>query len=511
MSKDEKISKLSTENLQIQRENERLKFENANLKRLIFNSKTERFVAKAMAPNQGSLFAENTDNSEEEKPTATEEISYQRKKRNKNHTGRNKIPDHLPTREVIIEPEEDITGMKKIGEEITETLEYTPASLVKKITRRPKYITADNSQIIIGNLPNRPIEKGIAEASLLAHIFIQKFIDHLPFYRQRQIFKRNYEWDLPSSTINDWFISCCTLLRPLYNLLVKKMLEDNAPRSYLQADESPIKVLDSEKSADRKGGKGSPKKGTHQGYQWIYRNPLKGIVVFQYRKGRGSNGPKEMLAGYQGYLQTDGYIVYDKIAKAGKFELVGCWAHARRKFFDALKFDKERSEFVLEKIKTIYLHEKECKDFVAEERKKYRLEKVAPLMHELHTWAEEEQYKATPKSPISKAIGYFLNQWPKLSRVLQAGELEIDNNKIENKIRPLALGRKNYLFAGNHQAGQNIAMMYSFFATCKEHNINPYDWLKNVLEELPDTKITDLEKLLPQNWKAIFIEKTKEN
>ncbi|MDB4442952.1 IS66 family transposase [Saprospiraceae bacterium] len=500
MSKDEKISKLSTENLQIQRENERLKFENANLRRLIFNSKTERFVADAMAPNQGSLFAENTDNSEEEKLNATEEISYQRKKRNKNHTGRNKIPDHLPTREVIIEPEEDTTGMKKIGEEITETLEYTPASLVKKITRRPKYITADNSQIIIGNLPSRPIEKGIAEASLLTHIFIQKFIDHLPFYRQRQIFKRNYEWDLPSSTINDWFISCCTLLQPLYDLLVKKMLEDNAPRSYLQADESPIKVLDSEK-------KGS----THQGYQWIYRNPLKGIVVFQYRKGRGSNGPKEMLAGYQGYLQTDGYIVYDKIAKAGKIELVGCWAHARRKFFEALKFDKKRSEFVLEKIKTIYLHEKEYKDFVAEERKKYRLENVAPLMHELHTWAEEEQYKATPKSPISKAIGYYLNQWPKLSRVLQAGELEIDNNKIENKIRPLALGRKNYLFAGNHQAGQNIAMMYSFFATCKEHNINPYDWLKNVLEELPDTKITDLEKLLPQNWTAEFIEKTKEN
>jgi transposase len=500
VSKDEKISKLT-------RENEQLKFEMAQLRRLIFSSKTERFVANAIAGNQGSLFAENTE--EEKEQPATEKKSstlsvdgYERKKAHsakKNHNGRNKIPDHLPTREVIIEPEEDTTGMKKIGEEITETLEYTPASLVKKITRRPKYATADSSKIVIGKLPSRPIEKGIAEASLLAHIFICKFIDHLPFYRQRQIFKRNYEWDLPSSTINDWFISCCTLLRPLYDLLVKKMLESN----YLQADESPIKVLDSEKPADRKGGKGS----THQGYQWIYRNPLKGIVVFQYRKGRGSNGPKEMLSGYQGYLQTDGYIVYDKIAKAGKIELVGCWAHARRKFFEALKFDKKRSEFVLEKIKTIYLHEKECKDFVAEERKKYRLEKVAPLMQELLTWAENEQYKVTPKTPIGKAIGYFLNQWPKLNRVLQAGELEIDNNKIENKIRPLALGRKNYLFAGNHQAGQNIAMMYSFFATCKEHSINPYDWLKDVLEKLPDTKMTDLEKLLPQNW---TLEKKKE-
>lgn len=502
MSKDEKISKLT-------RENERLKFENANLRRLIFSSKTERFVANAMAGNQGSLFAEGEENTAEEKEQpATEKISYERKKTHpsgKNHSGRNKIPDHLPTREVIIEPEEDTTGMKKIGEEITETLEYTPASLVKKITRRPKYATADSSKIVIGKLPSRPIEKGIAEASLLAHIFICKFIDHLPFYRQRQIFKRNYEWDLPSSTINDWFISCCTLLRPLYDLLVKKMLESNAPKSYLQADESPIKVLDNEKPTDQKGGKGS----THQGYQWIYRNPLKGIVVFQYRKGRGAHGPKEMLVNYEGYLQTDGYIVYDKIAKTGKIELVGCLAHARRKFFEAQKFDKKRSEFVLEKIKTIYLHEKECKDFAAEERKKYRLEKVAPLMQELHNWAENEQYKVTPKTPIGKAIGYFLNQWPKLSRVLQAGELEIDNNQIENKIRPLALGRKNYLFAGNHQAGQNIAMMYSFFATCKEHNINPYDWLKDVLEELPDTKITDLEKLLPQNW--AMEKKTKVN
>jgi len=493
VSKDEKISKLSSEN-------EQLKFEIANLRRLIFSSKTERFVANAIAGNQGSLFAEGTENeeenSEEKEKNATEKISYERNKAHKNHNGRNKIPEHLPTREVIIEPEEDTTGMKKIGEEITETLEYTPASLVKKITRRPKYATADNTKILIGKLPSRPIEKGIAEASLLAHIFIQKFIDHLPFYRQRQIFKRNYEWDLPSSTINDWFIASCTLLKPLYDLLVKKMLESH----YLQADESPIKVLDSEKSAK--------KSSTHQGYQWVYRDPSKGIVVFQYRKGRGSNGPKEMLANHEGYLQTDGYIVYDKIAKAGKFELVGCWAHARRKFFEALSFDKTRSEFVLGKIKTIYLHRKECQEFTVEARQKYRTKNIAPLMNELHEWAEKEQYKVLPKSPIGKAIGYFLNQWKKLSRVLEDGKLELDNNQIENKIRPLALGRKNYLFAGNHQAGQNIAMMYSFFATCKEHNINPYDWLKDVLETLPDTKMTDLEKLLPQNWSTELTEES---
>lgn len=285
MSKDEKIAQLSTENLAFQKQIEQLKFEIAQLKRLIFGSKKERFQPSEVMAYQGSLFAENPDEvAQQGQETPTDKIFYERKKAQKNHNGRNKIPDHLPTREVIIEPEEDTSGMKKIGEEVTETLEYTPASLVKVITRRPKYIFTDQaeaSNILIGKLPSRPIEKGIAEASLLAHIFICKFIDHLPFYRQRQIFKRNYEWDLPSSTINDWFIACCTLLRPLYDLLVKNLLAND----YLQADESPIKVLESEKPST--GG------ATHQGYQWVYRDPLKQIVVFQYRKGRGTNGPKK--------------------------------------------------------------------------------------------------------------------------------------------------------------------------------------------------------------------------
>ena len=493
MSKDEKITYLTTEN-------EQLKYENAQLKRLIFGNKRERFVPEAVPANQGNLFVEDIaplKDSEEKTSSSTTIKEYKRKK---SHPGRNKIPEHLPVQEIVIEPQEDTTGMKKIGEEVTETLEYTPASLIKKIIRRPKYASTDNTKVVIGNLPSRPIEKGIAEASLLSHIIVSKFIDHLPFYRQRQIFKRNYEWDLRSSTINDWFIACCTLLKPLYDSLVKALLQNKSTNdlNYLQADESPIKVLESEK-----------KNATHQGYQWVYRNPLSKIVVFQYRKGRGSNGPKEMLADYYGFLQTDGYVVYDKIAKAANANqpqsliLVGCWAHARRKFFDALNFDKERATFALEKIKTIYTHGRNCKELKAKQRKIYREEHTTPIMDELKEWAEEEQHKVLPKTPIAKAIGYLLKQWKKLHQVLQSGQLELDNNRIENKIRPLALGRKNYLFAGNHKAGQHIAMMYSFFATCKEHEVNPYKWLKDVLEKLPDTKVTQLEDLLPQNWTPI--------
>lgn len=532
MKDNEKTIYLHQQIIELKQLVEQLRFENTQLKQLIFGSKKERFVSNNSAeispPLQGNLFAETPAEQTPLNAVAdaitsedTEKISYERKK--SKHKGRNKIPSHLPVEEIIVEPDIDTTGMKKIGEEVTETLEYTPASLIRKITRYPKYAFDKNTPfplknkegqavdhpqpqddqtiILIADRIPRPIPKGIAEASLLAHIFIQKFIDHLPFYRQRQIFKRNYKWDLSSSTINDWFIACCTLLKPLYEKLVITLLEND----YLQADESPIKVLETEK-------KGSTTSGSHQGYMWVYRSPTEGIVVFQYRKGRGAHGPKEMLATHEGYLQTDGYVVYDKIAKSKKevLQLVGCWAHARRKFFEALKYDQERASYFLEKIKTIYLHDRQCRQMDIAQRQKYRIEHIAPLMNQLHNWAEEEQYKVLPKTPIGKAMGYLLKQWEKLRRVLDDERLELDNNKIENKIRPLALGRKNYLFAGNHRSGQHIAMMYSFFATCKEHNINPYDWLKDVLEKLPETKISDLVKLLPQNWSDANAKKNDE-
>ena len=522
MSKDEKIAKLTSENQALRQQKGLLEFQVAELRRLIYSSKKERFVPTPVDDQQGNLFVDVTP---EEQPS--DEVSTQSKAsksnntstkhtKKKKHPGRKPLPEHLPTEIKIIEPDVDTSGMKHIGYEESITLDYVLSELKKIITRRNKYLVteatplpltnragtplkekqitkleADESLIIISPIPSRPIPKSIAEAGLLAYIFIQKFIDHLPFYRQRQIFKRNYDWDLPSSTINDWFIACCTLLEPLYKKLEEQLFTSNAPSNYLQADESPIKVLESDEA-----------KATHQGYMWVYRSPCKDIVVFQYRKGRGAHGPKEMLATYEGYLQTDGYKVYDKIAKSknGQLLLVGCWAHARRKFFEALKYDEERASYFLEKMKSLYLHERVTKDFTPEDRQKYRMAHIVELMQQLHDWAAQEQYKVLPKTPIGKAIGYFLNQWEKLRRVLEDGRLELDNNRIENKIRPLALGRKNYLFAGNHQSAQRIAMMYSFFATCSAHDVNPYKWLKDVLEKIAETNMSELEKLLPLNW-----------
>jgi len=383
---------------------------------------------------------------------------------------------------VVIEPEEDTSAMTKIGEERTETLEYTPASLIKKITIRPKYANAEGQGILVADLPERPIDKGIAEASLLAHILCSKFIDHLPFYRQIQRFKRDYAWEPASSTMSDWFLSCCDLLKPLYEHMLNKMLA----RGYIQADESPIKVLD----ADKPGA-------THQGYQWVYHSPEENIVIFRYRKGRGQHGPKETLASYQGWLQCDGYTVYDKIGAKPGIELVGCWAHARRKFYEAKDSDPKRAALALEIIQQIYQQEKECKDFDPAKRLAHRQEHTSELFRKMKTCLDDEGLRVLPKSPLGKAMTYAQNQWPKLEAVLKDGRLEVDNNLIENKIRPLALGRKNYLFAGSHRAAQGIAMFYSFFGTCKARQVNPYHWLKYALENTKATKLSGLDQLMP--------------
>lgn len=461
-------------------ENVLLKQQLAGLYKLINGFKSERFVGD-IAIDQLSLFSQEPVHPPEE--TSKETITYTRDK--KKHPGRHSLLEHLPVVEVIIQPQEDTTGLKKIGQEITETLEYTPASLVKKRTIRPKYVKADGQGVLIGELPTRPIEKAIAEASLLSHILVSKYVDHLPFYRQMQIFKRDFGWEVAKSTLSGWMDACCMLLEPLYNTLKQKILHSD----YIQVDETPIKVLD----GDKKGT-------THQGYQWVYHDPLTKLVLFNYRKGRGQHGPKELLAHYKGYLQCDGYSVYDKIGADPKITLVGCLAHVRRKFHDALNNDKIRAEKALRLFREIYLKARKIKaqtqdDF--DKTKQLRIATIKPLLEQIRDWITEEQFNVLPKSTIGKAMSYFNNQYPKLQAILEDGRLELDNNLVENAIRPLALGRKNYLFAGSHRAAQNAAMIYSFLGSCKMQNINPREWLQNTLEKIPEHSIQKLEQLLP--------------
>tara|TARA_R110002049_G_scaffold309052_2_gene516247 strand:- start:6302 stop:7771 length:1470 start_codon:yes stop_codon:yes gene_type:complete len=487
------VQELQIENQQLRQSNEAFKEKISTLElqlgqlyKLIQGFKSERFIPEIIQ-EQLSLFSENADKTQQ-LSAPKETITYTREKQK--HPGRSALPEHLPVREVILEPEEDVSNLKKIGEEVSETLEYTPASLVKRRTIRPKYARKDQQGVVIAPLPTRPIEKCIAEACLLAYILVSKYVDHLPFYRQIQRFKREFGWEPASSTLSDWMSSCCQLLEPLYNTLKQKILEGG----YIQADESPIKVLDSDK-------KGS----SHQGYQWVYHDPLQKLVLFNYRKGRGQQGPKEFLLGYQGYIQCDGYTVYDKIGEDPDITLAGCLVHARRKFIDAQDNDNVRAEKALALFRDIYIQERAIKEEAAGDadlRKELRLKKVHPLLQQIKEWIQEDQFKVLPKSAIGKAMTYFLNQYPKFKVIFEDGRIELDNNLIENAIRPLALGRKNFLFAGSHKAAQHAAMLYSFFGSCKMHGINPQEWLTDTLQRIPDHSIQKLEELLPGYQKA---------
>ncbi len=471
MTKDEIIA-------QKDREISRLKQELAQLKKLIYGFKSERLVSSDGAQQLSLFDSETPATASPDLPQ--QHISYNRRK--PNHKGRNPLPDNVPVEEIVIEPENVPQGAKHIGNEVTETIDYQPASLIKRRTIRPKYVLPDTEQIVIAELPTRPLPKSIAEAGLLVHLAVSKLVDHLPFYRQSQQFKREYNWRLSPNTIYHWFSEMCDLLQPLFDTLRQQIRQSK----YLQADESPLKVLDKNKK-----GK------THQGYMWVYRDPLQRLVLFDYSKTRGKTGPKEILKDFEGTLQCDGWQVYDKIAKTmPHVHLAGCIVHMRRKFYDAQDSDPHRAQYALKLFAKIYKLEKDTK--LAQDKTKYRKEHIQPILEQLRQWIDQESIKVLPKSAIGKAMSYAINQWSKIMHIFTDGNIELDNNLIENKIRPLALGRKNYLFAG---CAKNLAMMYSFFATCKEHDVNPRKWLEHTINNIANTKISALEQLLPHKFK----------
>lgn len=477
-------------NIQIQelkQENEGLKSQLKDLHRLIFGSKSERFVPLAI-DSQIDLFTGSS--LSDQVAQKQEEIHYTRtvSTAKKQKHIRQKLPSHLPRVEEIIEPKLIEPGAKKIGEEITEILEYNPANIFVRKIIRPKYAKADNTGIIIADLPSLPLPRSNAGAAMLAHISVSKFIDHLPFYRQVQMFKRQ-RLHISQSTMNGWFSSMCKLLEPLYQELEKQVIDHT---DYLQADESPIGVQDSHK-------KGS----LHNGYMWLFRNPRNKLVLFTYNKGRSREAPENILNTFSGTLQTDGYKAYQSLRTKGDITLMGCMAHARRYFEKALSNDKQRAQYVLTQLQSLYTIERKSKerDIDCHTKQRYRQLYAKPILEKLANWMSQQSYKVLPKSDIGKAIAYTQNLYPSLKRYITDARFEIDNNNIENAVRPLALGRKNYLFAGSHKSAQNIAMMYSLFASCKANDVNPFDWLKDVLQRMPDTKLSVIAEFLPNNWK----------
>jgi len=470
-------------------QNVQLRDELAQLKRLIFGSKHERFIPTA-SPDQLALDIP-LQQKEQSGTVLLQNIQYQRKKESKPdtgkiQTGRMALPAGLPREEEIIEPTEDVTGWKQIGKEITEELERIPGKLFVRQYIRPKYVDPTGERIVIGVLPVRPIEKGIAGPGLLAQIVIDKYVDHLPIYRQVQRFERE-GMKLPISTLADWISGTCHLLEPLYEVHRKQVLSSD----YLQADETPIKVMDK----DKKGA-------THRGYHWVYHAPVNRLVLFDYREGRGREGPNECLHNFSGYLQTDGYAVYEDFDKRSNITLLHCMAHARRMFDQALDNDRHRAEYVLTEMQKLYAVEQLGRDksLSSEELHALRQEQAVPVLENLKAWMMDTYPHVLPESTIGKAIGYSLKRWDKLSLYTTDARLQIDNNLVENAIRPVAIGRKNYLFAGSHDGARRAAMLYSFLGTCKINNVNPFEWLKDILRRIPSHSVNKLEQVLPNNW-----------
>lgn len=471
-------AKLTEEITFLRQENAYLKEELAQLKRLIFGSKKERFIASDSA--QQVLFDQPGDEVAE---VEKEQITYSREKNKQGKAKRLLLPADLPRQEEVIEPEGlDKQNDELIGEKVTEVLEYTPGKFYVRRIIRPTYKQKD--RIITASLPTLPIPNGNAGASLLAYLFVSKYVDHLPYYRLVQIFKRE-GIKIAESTITGWFNHVSRLLEPLYDHMLSRLKETD----YIQADETPIPV------------QGSHKKGAiHKGYHWVYHMPKEGFVVFDYQKSRGQVGPKEILKEFTGCLQTDGYTAYDKLGRNKDIIHLGCMAHARRKFDQAKENDTDRANHMLTQVQKLYAIERKAdeRQMSPDQRKSLRQQEADPILAAMKSWLTEQYEQVLPGSKIGKAISYMLKQWDKLHRYTENGHWKIDNNGVENKIRPVALGRKNYLFAGSHQAAQNAAMIYSFLGTCKIHDVNPLDWLKTTLENIPDCKVNQLHTLLPK-------------
>ena len=434
-------------------------------------------------------------------------ITYKRQKpeNDKKQPLRLPLPEDLRREVEVIEPDGIDEDWIRIGEEITEHLENKPGEVYVRRIIRPKYALKKDLQlqqetctdeslnkvVKIAPLPLLPLPRSNAGASLLAELLMGKYMYHLPFHRQISMFKLEGV-RIPASTINDWFAGCSDLLRALYYRLREMVLQSD----YIQIDESTVPVINSEKHRAVKA------------YLWVVRSVMKNLVFFHYDKGsRAQKVVIELLHNYKGAVQTDGYDVYSIYENKKGVLLLGCWAHARRKFNEALKEDKAGAEYALEQIGLIYGVESmaDDQDLDYEARAELRSRLAYPIMCAFEKWILNYMPKALEGGRMSKALSYTYLLFHRLSRYHLDGRYRIDNNLVENTIRPLAIGRKNYMFCGNHDAAENAAIMYSLLGCCAATEVNPREWLTDVLTRIPyynNDYSRDLAELLPHNWKA---------
>ena len=427
----------------------------------------------------------------------------------RNKAVRQPLPSHLETEEIVLVPEEVKQApeqYKKIGEEVTEELDFTPGRFVRRLYIRPKYVKVqpvrspaemvsevlaeighEPKGIVMARLPSRLIEKGFPGAGLMAHVVISKYEDHLPLFRQEKIYRERHGVKIARQSLAEWVAQAAFWLKPIYELMKKQLMA----RSYLQADETPIRYLDPDQP-----GK------AHQGYLWAYGAPG-ADVIFDWQTSRGKEAPANILKDFKGYLQADGYGVYLSIAKdrPEELKLVGCLAHVRRDFFNIREEDR-RAGWFLRQIGQLYQIEKRLRETRAGPalRQAVRAAEAAPIINRIASALERLEANVLPKSGLGCAMTYTRGQWSHIRRYLDDGRLEIDNNLIENAIRPTALGKKNFLFIGHPDAGWYSAVIYSILGSCRRHGIDPHEYLRDVLQRLPAMQNTQLPEITPAAW-----------
>lgn len=452
--------------------------------------------AERIDPKQLALFAQELAAAPESEATPEDELPAPAPAAKKGH-GRKALPKDLPRQRIVhdVPAHEKVctecgTDKKRIGEEISEQVEYVPASLFVLEHVRPKYACPScQEHVVIAEAPARVIEKGLPGPGLVAHVITSKYCDHAPLYRQEFMLAR-HGVELSRKTLCGWVLTAADKMQALVELMKRDVLAS----SVIHTDDTPVRV------------QGDGNNGAFTGRFWVYvGDEMHPYTVYDYTPSRKRDGPAAFLDGYHGYLQADAFGGYDGIYSSGKVIEVACWAHARRKFHEARSTDSNRAHCVLAWIRQLYDIERDGKKLDVEQRRALRNEKSLPLLDAMKKWFDEQQLKILPKSPIGDAVNYAMNNWTALTRYLGDGILDIDNNQAEQALRGIAIGRKNWLFLGSDRGGRAAAIHYTLIQSAKRHGLDPFAYLRDVLLRIATEPDTDLRQLLPDHWKAALL------
>lgn len=464
------------------------------LRRQLFGSKADRLTPE----QEGQLNELNQDLQEDaQRPDPVsddvlrEEESKGRKKRRR--PARHPMPANLETETVTIEPEAKTCPccgkpLEQIGEEVTEEFDMIPARMIRRRIVRPKYACrCGEAGVSIAPLPPRLIPQSKLGLGLAIYILLARFDDHLSFYRLEQQFRERHQVGIPRQQMVQWVEQIATWLRPIYDAMWQAMFAGG----YLQVDETPVRVMDPEVQ-----GKAA------RGYLWFYAVP-RGDVILDFDRSRGLTPVKQRLESYKGTIQTDAYDVYLSLGKNQPgLDRIGCLAHSRRRFYAALKENLPAAVWFIGQIRLLYHIEAEARELDFAERYALRQQKAPMVWEALKAKAMELRPTFLPQSTMGKALSYFIDEYDALTGYLRDGRYEIDNNLVENSIRPTAVGRRRWLFIGHPDAGWRSAVIYSIIVSCRRRGINPEDYLTDVLSRLPSMKMSEIHSLLPDNWKS---------